>query len=290
MLGFALALVGTILLSLADTGKKKLTHLIDGVAVVWLTVCACLICSGIHVWIQGIPTISWPIVLACLLPCLAATFSSELLFIEAIKISDLSLSIPLCAFGPIFSLVLGFVLLDESPSAVGLLGVGLTTLGAYVLFFEPGSGGNWLTPIRAAISQRGPRYILLTAILFPITAIFQKIGSRHSSPEFFFMLLMVSLFVTLGATVLLSRSSPVKALRVTPLLTLGTSLAWGLGLLALFLSFNLTFVAYALAIKQIGVLLSVVLGFLFFREPFFVKRLTAGGIMVTGVLLVVLQS
>ena len=52
---------------------------------------------------------------------------------KALKLADVSLVTPLLTFSPVFTLLISAILLGETPSVRGMLGVGLVLVGAYWL-------------------------------------------------------------------------------------------------------------------------------------------------------------
>jgi drug/metabolite transporter (DMT)-like permease len=66
----------------------------------------------------------------------------------------------------------------------------------------------------------------------------------------------------------------------------GTGFAWAIGLTCLYASYNYTLAVYAGSAMQIQTLLSITLGTLLFREQRYVQRLTAGAVIVAGVIMI----
>jgi uncharacterized membrane protein len=56
-----------------------------------------------------------------------------ILYVKAIKLSPLSLTIPFLAVSPVFIILIAFILLGEFPDRSGLLGILLIVIGAYLL-------------------------------------------------------------------------------------------------------------------------------------------------------------
>src|SRR5208337_4462570 len=59
------------------------------------------------------------------------------LYMEAIRVSPLSLTIPFLAFTPVFILVTGAIFLQETPNIEGICGTLITFVGGYVLNLNP---------------------------------------------------------------------------------------------------------------------------------------------------------
>jgi len=55
-----------------------------------------------------------------------------ILYVKAIRISQISLVVPLLSFTPAFLVAVSFIILGELPSLIGLLGIVLVVGGAYI--------------------------------------------------------------------------------------------------------------------------------------------------------------
>lgn len=69
-----------------------------------------------------------------------------------------------------------------------------------------------------------------------------------------------------------------------PILVMG--ILWVLHVVTIYPTFSRTFVAYVGTLKRFNILLSVIFGYLFFKEKDFKKRLWAAIIIVTGAMLI----
>ena len=74
----------------------------------------------------------WRVVLI-LLPLELIAF---LIYLKALEISPLSLTVPFLGFTPAFAVLSSYILLREKPNPFGLNGVALVSIGAYLLNFN----------------------------------------------------------------------------------------------------------------------------------------------------------
>lgn len=211
-----------------------------------------------------------------------------ILYMRAIKSSDLSITVPMVAFTPLFLLITSPILVGEFPSAAGLLGVILIVAGSYLLHLRQISRGFFM-PFKALFEQPGPRYMMLVAFIWSITANFDKIGVCNSSPFFwsfslaaFMSLLMlpVALYHTPRFFYILKKNIPC-------LLPIG--LFQGCAMIFHMLALQLTLVAYVVAIKRTSTAISVGWGALFFKEKNIREKLLGVLIMLSGVTLIALN-
>ncbi|MEK6949824.1 MAG: EamA family transporter, partial [Nanoarchaeota archaeon] len=106
-----------------------------------------------------------------------------ILYIKAIKISQISLVVPLLSFTPAFLVVISFLMLREIPTLIGFLGIALVVAGAYILNLK-NLNGSILEPIKSVFREKGSMYMLIVAFLFSITSSLSKIMVQKSSPLF----------------------------------------------------------------------------------------------------------
>ena len=61
---------------------------------------------------------------------------TNLIYMRAIKLSDLSITIPLITFTPLFMLITSPLILGEFPNLFGIAGIVLIVTGSYLLNFK----------------------------------------------------------------------------------------------------------------------------------------------------------
>ncbi|NMI89204.1 EamA family transporter [Nanohaloarchaea archaeon] len=105
---------------------------------------------------------------------------TSILIAKAYKESDASIVTPIFAISPMLVLGTSFLMLGETPSVLGAVGVSLVALGAYVL--KSGFEGDLLEPLRRLWDERGVQIILIVILIYSITANLDKIGVNMSSP------------------------------------------------------------------------------------------------------------
>jgi uncharacterized membrane protein len=210
---------------------------------------------------------------------------TTILYMKAIKQSALSLTVPMVAFTPLFILVTSPLIVGEWPNFWGVLGVLLIVAGSYVLNLGERQRGC-LAPFRALLQERGPRLMLITAFLWSITANFDKIGVRNSSPLFWSITLAAFAVLVLFPVMLYQSQRAIKQIpmRLRALLPIGFFGA--MTAILQMTAISLTLVAYVIAIKRTSAVMSVVWGHLIFKEKGVKERLVGAGIMVVGVLLI----
>lgn len=222
------------------------------------------------------------------------------LYVRALKLADLSLTVPLVTLTPLFLLVTSPILVQEWPTWADAVGVLLLVIGSYVLNLPPSSASNtnvW-TPLRAMAQNQGSRLMLCVAFLWSITSNFDKIGVVNSSP----LLWAIALFSTIAVGMVpfiffrlstgqfTQKQTRQNLSRLAPLVQ-----QWRLlGMMGVFNAIAITFqmvaltlapVAQVIAVKRMSALLCVLFGHFFFQERELGERLAGATIMVTGVVI-----
>lgn len=207
---------------------------------------------------------------------------SSVLYMRAIRESDLSLVVPLIAFTPLFLLFTSPLLLGEFPRPKGIAGVILIVLGSYSMMSRERSG---LAPFRALLREPGARWMLLVALIWSLTANVDKIGVGHSSPAFWAV--AINLFISMAlAPAALRRKGALARPTFRTLFPLGA--AGGLGIICQMTAITLTIVPYVIAIKRTSTVMSVLWGHFLFGEQGLRERLRGASLMLIGMVLVLI--
>jgi drug/metabolite transporter (DMT)-like permease len=210
---------------------------------------------------------------------------TAILYMRAIRLSDLSITVPMVSFTPLFLLVTSPLMLKESPKPAGMAGIALIVLGSYLLNLHRRDQGFW-TPFRALLSEPGPRLMLLVALLWSITANVDKIGLRHSSPVLWAIAVNIAIAGGLAPVILYRRATGRGRIGGNPGLLLATGFCGAMTSLSQMMAISLTLVPHVIAIKRTSTLLSVVWGHLLFGESGVRKRLAGTAVMLAGVMLI----
>ena len=211
-----------------------------------------------------------------------------LLFLEAVRASPLSHTIPFLSFSPVFSVLLSALLLSELPGPLQLAGVGLIVLGAFLLNLAREDLSHPALFLRGLTRERGSLLMLATALLWALGAIFDKRALRHAPASVHAVVVAAGIGLALLLALALRRELPqLLPLRRRPallLLALGfAAAAQGLQLLAL----PLVLVSLFEALKRcVGMALALLNGAWFFGEPLTARKLAATALMGVGVVLV----
>ncbi len=269
--------------TLRDVQIKGRLHHLPGRVAAWGWMTFGLPFCLFALWLDGIPTIQ-PAFWLALLGSGGLNIFAMSFYTMAVQKGNLSQTIPLLAFSPMFLLITAPVIAGETPSLVGMVGVLLIVVGSYLLNLNQRKNG-WLAPFRALLVDRSAQLMLAVAFLWSIAAAFDKVGVVNSSP----LMWAVSVFgvVSLGLTIPMLRTPHSLTLVRTnwlPLLWLG--LFASLSVITQMLAVAQANVAYVIAIKRLSILLAVVVGYVIFHEHGIRDRLVGASVMLAGVLII----
>lgn len=216
---------------------------------------------------------------------LPINMAAYLLYLYAIKMSPLTLTLPFLAFTPVFMIMTGYLVLNEAVTFWGGAGIGLIVFGSYVLNLNRADSGL-LQPFVALFQEKGSWLMLIVAFIFSFAAVIGKKAILHSSPLFFtFFFFLVFNIATL---IVLSLSGRCRWHRLVDKRWQGI---WLGGLLILHvgchgLAIAISTAVYMVAVKRSSIVFSVLLSLYFLHEEQAAIRSLGTFLMFSGVLLI----
>lgn len=209
------------------------------------------------------------------------------LFLSSIKRSALSLTLPLLSFTPALSIVSASLLLDETIGSMGLVGVLLVTVGAYILNVDP-SNFSFMGPVRAVVSDSGARRMLMVAVIWAITSALGKRGVMiFGALQFGYLItaLIGIIFLVVGlARVRLMYAPWVFDGRIAITFVVA-AIVMSFQEVTHFVAVSMAPVAYMISVKRVSMVIGVIFGWRFFGEANILNRLAGAVIMLAGVFL-----
>ena len=224
-------------------------------------------------------------ILICIL--LPLEIVALILYVKAMSISPLSLTIPFLALTPVFLILTSFIILQEFPDKSGITGILLIASGAYLLNLQSSTKGIF-EPFKAIIKERGSVMMIVVAFIYSITANLGKLAIQHSSPTFFgvFYFVLLSfvffLFVTIGSS---ERVSQIFTFRP---LFFAIGVFHALMIIMHVWAISLIEVPYMISVKRTSLLFSVIYGWLLFKEINIKERLLGVCVMLIGLVSILL--
>ena len=206
---------------------------------------------------------------------------SALLFLKAIQQSDLSLTIPLLSFSPMFSSIFSFFFLNEQLSKIQYFGVFLIIFGALILYSKKITLEEFLKSFKIILKNSSAKLMIIVSIIWSLTPVLDKLCLEHSSINLHGFIQSFGMIILL---VFLFKKNKVQ--------TINAKKNWGLILLTVFIGSTATiFQFYAIltnyvpimeSIKRsVGQFSSVFLGKIFFNEE--INKPKVMGVIVLSV-------
>lgn len=231
----------------------------------------------------GIPKLTTDFFYASILTSIF-DMAATVLYLKALKETDISLAIPLLAFTPIFLIASSLIFLGEVPGALGIVGIFLIVIGAYFIVSEKKSG--YLEPIKKIFKERGIFYMFLVSILYSFSATFSKIAVVNSDPYFAYVLIYIisgiSFFIISfsgGKGVFHQTRANIKEIFAISIMLL-------MGGITINIALSQHLASYVIAINRSSILFSVIAGIIIFKEKCGMKRFLASITMFVGIVLI----
>jgi drug/metabolite transporter (DMT)-like permease len=284
-----LVLVSSLAWGGFDALRKLLVDRIQPLALVCLLTIASVPLFLAWVAVDGMPQVR----AGYLAPALASVLlniGANLAYIAALRLADLSASIPLLSLTPVFTTLLGIPLLGERPHLWQVCGILLVVLGAVILNLP--AAGAVSTPATRRGRRSGALWMVAVAFLWALTVPLDKLAVEHASGPFHGLVLNAGVAVaTLAGLAAQRRLGELARVRgvVGPFAaSLGVS-ALALGTQLMAIQFILVGLVETLK-RGIGNVLAVAFGRLLFGEPVTWRKMGAIALMAAGVALVLLAK
>lgn len=220
---------------------------------------------------------------------LVLNVAANLFFFWAVRLGALSATVPLLGLTPVFTALLGIVLLDELPTRTQWIAIVLVVLGALGLNARRNDLTRPWRLLSTPVRERGGLYMTLVALLWSVTPVFDKLALEHASLGLHASVISAGtallMFLVLVVT---RRTTLLRPALGAPRLLLGSAVlslaAFGCQLVAI----QLMFVSLFEGLKRgVGMILSVLSGRFFFGEPITLLRTASVVLMTLGVALLV---
>jgi drug/metabolite transporter (DMT)-like permease len=180
------------------------------------------------------------------------------------------------------------LILGQYPTFLGIIGVTLIVIGSYVLNIQRRNAG-YLAPFKAMVEQHGPKMMLIAAFLLSITSSIDKIGVLSSSPLFWAVSVHLFTSISLAPIIIREFSHHLKLTSVDLRLLFAVGFFSALAIVTQYIAITSLLVPYVIAIKRTSTIMSVLFGYVIFKEKGIEERLIGAAIMVLGVILITLS-
>lgn len=264
---------------------KMLTRKLSSWLIVWAMCIFALPFIALTIGFFGIPQVEPVFWIALFSGVLIHTLAITL-YVKALELSPLSLTVPFLAFTPLFLIFTSNLMLGEFPSRLGIFGIISIVAGGYFINIEHIKKGV-LAPFKNIYQEKGSLLMLIVALLWSVTANIDKIGVQASSPVFYTLVFHI-VFPIVYLPIVLKTGTKISELKgnIKMLILLGLT-GTVLIILQMF-AIQLAYVSYVIAIKRAGLVFSIIFGLLFFKEKNILLRLAGALFIVLGIFLIVM--
>lgn len=291
-----LSLISAFSLATSDAFTKRALRLENEYLIAWLRLILSLPLLIVLLLIIPSPSVDSTFYMA-FISALPLEILALTLYIKALRVSPMSLSLPFLSLTPFFLILFSRLILGEHVTLLGAAGIFFIVIGGYSLnISSQGKDPSMpltqrlLEPLRAIGRERGSIYMISVAIIYSITSSLGKLAILHSSPLYFGATYFISLTICFTPLVWLNlRNRPLASVLMTELRhSLLPGLFYSLMIITHMLAISMAEAAYMIAIKRSSLLIGSIYGFVLFRERNVLERLSGAILMFTGFLLIVL--
>ena len=226
-----------------------------------------------------------------LLPGLVLIFIgllSAILFLKAIKQSDLSLTIPLLSLSPMFSSIFSLLFLKEKLSHIQYLGVFLIILGTLALYSKKLSFKEILKSFRVILNNNSAKLMIIVSIIWSLTPVLDKLCLKNSSINIHGLIQSLGMVILLVFLLKKKSGTEIRNIKKNWQIILLTVLIGTVATVLQFYAILNNYVPIMESIKRsIGQLGSVFFGNFFFNEKITKSKIWGVTILSIGVYFIV---
>jgi uncharacterized membrane protein len=231
----------------------------------------------------------WEVAPAYVVPgasSIALNVIANLAFLQALRLSPLSLTIPYLSLTPVFTTLLAIPLLGERPGPFQLVGILLVVAGVFWLSVPADGSASPMALLRALVSERGSLLMILTALCWSLAVPLDKLAVEASSPAMHALIIMSGItLVGLGILASRGRLRELRVSRWSLVIAAVTVTALGAGLS--FIAYTMVWVGFIETFKRAaGSFLSLLWGRFLFAEELTLRKALAVALMAVGVALI----
>jgi drug/metabolite transporter (DMT)-like permease len=282
-----LSLIAALTLATSDALTKKALTSQNEYIIGWLRLVFSLPLLLIIFFLISVPELDIEFYTAFALS-LPLEILSIVLYVKALRISPLSLTLPFLALTPVFLIFVSYIMLGERVSFAGCIGILLIAAGSYTLHISKIREGIF-EPIRAITKERGSVLMIGVALIYSLTSSLSKMAINHSSPLFFGTTYFAALALFFAPIAFL-KNKETKMESKTILSVILPGIFYSLMVISHMIAISLAKVAYVISVKRMSLIIGVLYGYLFFKERQIGERLIGASLMFIGFIMVVTAS
>lgn len=282
---FVYAFVCALSLATADAlSKKALDDNTDPSIIAWVRTGYALPFMAFIIPFIGRPELDSVFYVATLM-AVPLDIIALLLYMKAIKVSPLSLTLPFLSLTPVFLIGTSYIILGERPDRSGFIGIVLVVIGAYLLNVHTISKGLF-EPFRAIAKEQGSVLMIIVAFVFSVGACIGKIAVQHSDPLFFSVIYSFLLSFVFYLVISFRTKHFYSKVFSKPVLFLLIGILITIMIITHLKAISLIEVSYMVSVKRLSILFGAIYGVIFFKETNIKERLLGATVMVSGIIMI----
>lgn len=209
--------------------------------------------------------------------------------LEALKREDLSYIAPLNALVPVFTLIIASLFLNENPPKFGVIGVLTIVAGAYIISIKS-DRTKWYEPLERLITSSGAQLSVGVALGYAINTVLFKAISNEGYNAFIVLYTTTIVGWLLLLHVPILKLNELKAVgKADKLAVLGGALSSFAGSFFHILAVANTFASYAISVRRLDSVISVLLGWRYLNERNIRVKLIGSIVMTVGAIIMVIS-
>jgi drug/metabolite transporter (DMT)-like permease len=289
-----LALTSAFTLATSDAFTKKALASHDEYIVAWLRLVFSLPLLIVSFLFIPVPELDSNFYAAFLL-AVPLEILSIVLYIKALRLSPLSLTLPFLALTPVFLICVSYLILGEKVSLWGGMGIFLIALGGYTLNIQKIKAGIG-EPLRAITKEKGSIMMIGVALIYSVTGPLGKRAIEHSSPLFFgttYFIVLTLLFTPIALYKghrYYQRPEGRKIRRDVVLSSFLPGIFYSFMVASHMIAISLANVAYVISVKRISIIIGVLYGYFLFKEKNIRERLLGATLMLIGFVIIIVAA
>ncbi|MDI6889807.1 MAG: DMT family transporter [Thermodesulfovibrionales bacterium] len=283
-----LSLISAFTLATSDALTKKALTSSNEYIVAWLRLIFSLPLLFVIFLFIPVPELDRAFYTAFLL-ALPLEILSIVLYIKALRLSPLSLTLPFLALTPVFLIFVSYAILGEKVSLWGGAGILLIAAGSYTLNISKIKEGIF-EPLRAITKEKGSVLMIGVALIYSFTSSLGKMAIEHSSPLFFgvtYFTVLAFFFTPVALSKGREGIGGSWGRQSLPHALLLPGIFYSLMVVSHMIAMSLAKVAYVISVKRMSLIIGVLFGYLFFKEKNIRERLFGTMLMFIGFVMVV---
>ena len=211
------------------------------------------------------------------------------LFLKVLKNSEISLTIPLLSFTPLFSSLYAFFILNETLSHMNYIGILIIVLGSLLLYSKTFSLKDIFASPIALYKNHNAKLMLLVALIWSLTPVLDKKCLQYTD------VYLHGYFQSIGWIIIIPYFFLNKKISLSNLTNRNTKhLIAGIAIIGsvvsltqlIALTYNMVPILESFK-RSIGIILSLVFGYYFFKEKVNFKKTISVTIIVSGLYLLI---